>query len=155
LTFVRAESENSVSGKNVRTIETVKQTWLFVCNNTQRIKEVKEKMGKFGVAILLILVIAAVALPSYVYNSTKATFTDTVTKAWVKSAPGSTDQKYLIETTNHGVLEDTDNYLYLKFDSSDIYGQLQPGHTYTFTTVGWRIPLLSWYPDVLSVQEVS
>lgn len=58
--------------------------------------------------------------------------------------------KYLIYT-DKGVYEDTDSMFNGKFNSSDIYGEIQNGKTYDVTVYGWRNGLLSWYPNIVKL----
>jgi hypothetical protein len=60
--------------------------------------------------------------------------------------------KYLIFAED-GVYENTDNLLRMKFDSADIYSQLQKGKTYMCNIYGWRVPLLSIYPNIVKCKE--
>ena len=53
------------------------------------------------------------------------------------------------------VFENTDNWLRGKFDSSNTQGELREGCTYKITAVGIRVPLFSWYPNIIDVQEVE
>ena len=65
---------------------------------------------------------------------------------------GSGDQqesKYLI-FTDAETFENTDSLLAMKFNSSDLYGSIKEGATCDFTVTGWRVPLLSWYRNILS-----
>ena len=58
---------------------------------------------------------------------------------------------YLIFTPNE-VFEDCDSYLFLKFNSSDIYNMLEKGKYYRVKVVGWRIPFLSMYRNIINVR---
>ena len=64
-------------------------------------------------------------------------------------------QKYLIYTIDENgevdVLEDTDSFPHMKFNSSDIYALLESGQTYTLRVVGYRIPLLSKYQNIIEI----
>ena len=64
---------------------------------------------------------------------------------------GSSTCKYLI-FTNKGTFEDTDSLVNGKFNSSDIFGELEPGHTYTFKVYGFRSGFMSAYPNIVSVK---
>ncbi|GAA4946344.1 hypothetical protein HD597_006797 [Nonomuraea thailandensis] len=59
--------------------------------------------------------------------------------------------RYLI-FTDRGVYENTDAWLSLKFDSSDIYGAIKPGRTYRLKVNGWRVEVTSSYPNILSIE---
>lgn len=67
---------------------------------------------------------------------------------------GSNDCKYLI-FTDEGTFENTDTLLQGKFDSSDVYGRIKVGETYTFEVAGFRQGFLSMYPNILSVSEAN
>lgn len=71
----------------------------------------------------------------------------------------SSYSKYLImgedESGNILVLENTDNFVRFKFNSSDIYAGLKEGETYEVTVVGFRVPSMSWYENILSYSEVE
>lgn len=60
--------------------------------------------------------------------------------------------KYLI-FTNKDIFEDTDSLFNEKFNSSDVYNQLDSGKTYTCDVNGWRIPFFSAYPNILHCQS--
>ena len=62
--------------------------------------------------------------------------------------------RYLIFTDNE-VFENTDELLRLKFNSSDIYNQLELGQSYSCTVLGWRIPFLSWYRNIISCKKIN
>lgn len=62
--------------------------------------------------------------------------------------------KYLIYT-DKGVYQNTDALLYWKWDSADVYNNLKVGSTYSFKVAGFRVPFLSWYPNVVEYKEVE
>lgn len=64
----------------------------------------------------------------------------------------STSSKYLIFTNNE-VFEDTDSWLFVKFNSSDLYSKLEIDHTYKVKVAGWRVPFLSWYRNIISIKN--
>jgi hypothetical protein len=59
---------------------------------------------------------------------------------------------YMVFTENDGVFENVDAKMYWKFNSSDIQNALTAGKEYTITYYGWRVPFLSWYPNVVAVK---
>ena len=67
--------------------------------------------------------------------------------------------KYLVFTEdsdgNTYVFENTDSLLRGKFDSSDVQGQLKVGNTYKITVVGYRIPFLSAYQNIIAFEEIT
>jgi len=63
------------------------------------------------------------------------------------------DSKYLVYTDLEP-LENTDAMLFLKFNSADLQGQLQVGYTYEVTIVGWRIPFISMFRNIISIDSI-
>ena len=57
------------------------------------------------------------------------------------------DNYYLV-FTDKGTFKITDQLFFGKFDSSDLYGKLELGKTYTFEVYGFRIPILSMYQNI-------
>lgn len=60
--------------------------------------------------------------------------------------------KYLVFTNNE-VFENTDSFLFMKFNSSDLQNQLEPGKDYTVLVAGWRIPLFSTYRNIIKIKN--
>lgn len=48
-----------------------------------------------------------------------------------------------------------DSWAMLKFNSSDIYGQLQVGRRYNCEVAGWRIGFFSKYKNIIKCEEVK
>ena len=53
------------------------------------------------------------------------------------------------------VLENTDNTIRFKFNSSDIYAALKEGETYEVEVIGYRVPFLNMYENIISYKEVK
>lgn len=100
------------------------------------------------IIIPLIIIIAIIILPIFVRN----TYTATVTDKGIKRADDT--DKYLIYT-DIGTFENTDEWLCGKFNSSDIYGMIKVGDTYEFTVIGFRIPFLSAYQNIIEVKLIE
>lgn len=119
------------------------------------------------VIIVIAVAIIAVAVFSEImfnFNDTEYTVTitdkDRITES-SKDNDGNvkTSSKYLVfaddENGNPLVFENTDCFIRWKFNSSNIQGQLKEGHTYKITVVGYRVPFLSWYQNIIKVEEIS
>ena len=69
------------------------------------------------------------------------------------------ESKYLVfgdaEDGSSLVFENTDSVLRLKWNSSNVQGTLKVGNTYKVTVVGYRVPFLSMYENIIKVEEVS
>ena len=61
------------------------------------------------------------------------------------------ESKYLIFAQEE-TLKNVDNWWALKFNSSDVYGQINAGQTCSFTVTGIRFALFSWYRNILSAE---
>lgn len=66
---------------------------------------------------------------------------------------GEVASTYLI-FTDQGVYRNDDALWFWKFDSSDFYGNLDVGKTYRLKVYGWRIPVLSMYPNIVRMEAV-
>src|SRR2546423_1704016 len=99
--------------------------------------------------ILIIVLLVAFEVIKSIYP---VTVTDTVLKTERVQYCSSSgcSSKYLVFGKKE-TYQDTDSLFYWKFNSSDVYGQIQSGRTYTFKVIGWRVPFLSWYRNIISV----
>lgn len=108
------------------------------------------------VAVILIL-IAVIYMGSNL--ATQGTVRGVVVDKAVKveSDGKATDSKYLVFVeTDDGdtvTLKVTDGLAVGRFNSSDVYGDIKRGETYTFKTIGMRIPIISQYPNVKTVSK--
>ncbi len=62
--------------------------------------------------------------------------------------------KYLVYT-EAGTFAVSDSFIIGRWNSSDVYGRIKPGETYMITSIGWRIPFFSTYPNIKEIVEVS
>lgn len=119
----------------------------------------KESVLLFGGAILIILLCLFLTIgKSIIKVSNPQTYTVTVQSKETKNSKD--DSKYLVftidtETGESRVFEVTDSLWKGRFNSADVYNIITPGHTYEFTTGGYRVPLFSWYQNIYEVNEVT
>lgn len=107
-------------------------------------------IGAFVIIILIIIIAVIVSLGSC-YFATK-TYTATVTDKDIKNYNRSS--KYLVFTK----LEDgetrtfsiEDSLFKGRWDSSDAYAEIEIGKTYEIEVIGWRIPFLSQYENIMT-----
>ena len=115
----------------------------------------RKKIVFAAVAILaLIACIGSIIL----FNFNDHTVTVTVTDK--ERIAQNNDSRYLIYTTMKDtgetlVLENTDNLLRLKFNSSDLYAELEEGKTYDVTVVCIRLGIFSWYENIIRIKEIQ
>ncbi len=110
------------------------------------------KLANIGAGILLSAALIGLAGgPHFTRRNYIATVTEKVVKRYNNS------DKYLVFTKlSNGeirVFENRDSLLEFKFRSSDLQAKLETGKTYDIKAYGWRIPLTSWYENVISAEE--
>ena len=110
------------------------------------------KIGIIGIVLVVIFITVPIC---FSYYSVK-TYTVTVTDKNVKNSEDSS--KYLVFTkTDNGtrVFSIEDSVLKWRFNSSDVYAEIEIGKTYDIEVIGWRIPFLSEYENIMKLSEVS
>ena len=70
----------------------------------------------------------------------------------VENSEDRVTSKYLVFSEAE-VFENTDSFLFFKWNSSDLQGQLTPGHMYRVRVYGFRVPFLSMYRNIIEVKE--
>ena len=70
-----------------------------------------------------------------------------------QSVVSNNHNKYLIFTDKE-VFENDDSILFGKFNSSDFFNEIKMGETYGFKVVGWRIPFLSAYRNIIEIRKI-
>lgn len=109
--------------------------------------------------IAIVLFFVVIVAPVYTISSyvNKNSYEIKVTEKETKNSKESS--KYLIfgidEEGNEKVFENTDALFARKFNSSDLYAKISVGKTYEFKTIGFRIPFLSKYENIMTVKEAK
>jgi hypothetical protein len=103
----------------------------------------------FGVIIALSIV-AGVTV-GITKNFAQTTQTCTISDKDMTKDSGGTSV-YQVYTEDCGTLRVSDNMFMGVWDSADIYGSLRAGQTYEVKTVGWRVPILSMFPEIVEVK---
>jgi exopolysaccharide biosynthesis protein len=101
-----------------------------------------------GALLVIVLVLGYLTTNWWTHGTERVTVTGTTVKVYGHHS------KYLVFTSD-GVFENTDTWSYLKFDSSDIQGQLMQGGTFDISYYGFRVPFFSKYPNITYVQRVK
>ena len=117
-------------------------------------KDNKESIEKLlaAIVVLVILSLFDIAFDCIKVYGAKDTVTITVTDKTVKRY-GNGDEDLIY--TDGETFELTDELLAARFDSSDDYGRIQVDKTYKATVCGWRVPLFSWYRNIIEISEVT
>lgn len=116
-------------------------------------------MKRFFVTLFaLIVVIMAMWTfgPPLFYLVTMETVKIKVTDKTVKAKPGGGDQIYMIfakrEDASEEVFTVRDSTLFFAWNSSDRYGRMEAGGTYTVRVSGIRIPIFSMYRNIYYIR---
>jgi hypothetical protein len=109
-------------------------------------------MGTIIMWIIFAFTLMIWPILSYHISTNHHQVTFTVNKSERVTDRGGESARYLIYT-NNGVYENTDSLWNLKFNSSDLYNYIQPGTTYTCDAVGYRVPFLSWYENLVTCES--
>lgn len=65
---------------------------------------------------------------------------------------GSDGHEYRVYTEECGTLVVSDSLLKGRFDSADDYAKIEAGHEYEVTTIGFRIPFFSQFPNIIEAK---
>lgn len=68
---------------------------------------------------------------------------------------GADDGSYRVYTRECDTLGNEDSLFRGKYNSSNVWQQIEPGHTYRFRIVGSRLPALSQFANILEVQPAE
>jgi hypothetical protein len=107
----------------------------------------------YAVALLvasLVPVGIAMAIHAYMASDRQVTL-KVLNEGRVCSSDGNGVSCYYLIFTSGGTFKDTDSLITGKFNSSDLYCQLQTGHTYTVGVRGYRTPWRSEHPNILRI----
>lgn len=110
--------------------------------------ETKVQIGLYAIILLLIFI------PMCGKNCVKLATSETVTQVKVDKKEAVKDMAGYLIFTDKGVFSNTDSWINLKFNSSDVYNEIKEEKCYDMDVNLMRVPILSWYKNILSVKEV-
>lgn len=110
----------------------------------------KVQTGSIILSIIIIAIIIGYFIYSLLYAFHSGSETITIKDKWVKQNRDS--GKYLISSTDGQVFEITDSIIKGRFDSSNLYAELQPGQTCNIETQGWRFGFHSDYKNIIKAE---
>ena len=119
----------------------------------RKLRDWGEMLAIPGIILGFFLAIFLLAkLPETISLLHQETVVDTVVKS--ERVNNGESGKYLVFGQRE-VYQNTDNLPLRKFNSSDFYRDLQEGKTYRLKVVGWRIPFLSLYRNIVAFEEIE
>lgn len=119
--------------------------------------KLKTKKG-FGELVAFIAVMAAVLVVIFVGLFCAGYYQEEDVVITVKDKErvvdrGGESARYLIWSKEGDVYENVDTFIKFKFNSSDIYGQLEKDKTYVCRVYGWRNGFFSMYRNIVKCKE--
>lgn len=106
------------------------------------------KLGAMIVGFILIFLLIVVAMLGSTIagniNDRDVTF-----KVKDKERVTQSDSSYYLVYTDNGVYQNVDSMFEGKHNSSDVQGNLEKGKEYTCHVQGYRVPILSMYPNII------
>jgi len=89
------------------------------------------------------------------YNSVERILITVKDKEQIVSGYGKDmSSKFIIYSENE-VFENTDEIIFSKFNSADFQNNIEIGKTYQVKVIGWRIPILSSYRNIIKYSLVE
>lgn len=110
-------------------------------------------MRRLILPAIIAFVVLLVCAPMLYQVGTQDTLTATVTKTERVCETNKEDQdcKWMV-LTDQMAFKNMDALFHWKWNSTDIQSKIAERETYTFHYYGWRIPFLSVYPNLVSVE---
>ncbi len=105
-------------------------------------------------ACLVFMVIAVVLL--IIFPLLQHLSADTVTGTISKTVVDRGNMYFVVRDDGgrEEIFENEDSFSFLKFNSGDILMRLEVGKRYQFRVSWFRIPLFSWYRNIISYREL-
>ena len=107
-----------------------------------------------GIVAVIILVFGVMIFRAYSQHHTRQVVVTGKDRVCSGSKNGNSSCNYLIFTSG-GTFKIGDSLVIMRYDSSDVYGQIIPCHRYDLTYYGWRLPLFSDYPNVVNATDLG
>ena len=121
------------------------------------------KSNTISFQAVIVMMIAVIFIGSIIFSLVNIAHAETYSDCVVsdKSAVAVKDSanksngntEYRIYTENCGTFTVNDSILIFQFNSADLYGQINVGESYDFETKGYRIPIVSSFPNINSISQ--
>lgn len=110
---------------------------------------------KYRKIIWVVSVLILILLVPIAYFSSSESIDITIRdKERITTGVGENISSKFIIYTEGEVFENTDSFIFFKFNSADFQNTLEVGKTYEVEVAGWRIPVLSYYRNITKIKIV-
>jgi hypothetical protein len=113
----------------------------------------KEPLG-FALSVCLTGIIFIMGVLAGVATAGSLTVSEAAITVEERIGAHGEDGIYLVLTGDGEAFTVEDNLFRLQFDASDRYASLKEGGRYHVTCTGWRFQPLSWYRNIVSIEEM-
>lgn len=110
----------------------------------------KELFRRYWLHIVLIAALV-IAYPIAYFNTAKVITIKVKGKERIAVGAGESISSKFIVYTYEGVYENTDSFVFGKFNSADFQNELEVCEKYRVKVAGWRIPFLSMYQNIVEI----
>jgi len=124
-------------------------------------KSEKGSIEDVSIVFVVILLMIIIAIGSTIFLNIQA-YTNkqeieiTVKDKYIKNGSGeNSSSKYLVVDTENNTYQITDLLFKGKFNSTDLYNQLEINKKYKVETTGNRIHYFSMYPNINKIEEIK
>ncbi len=124
-------------------------------SRAQRILAKTKAVVKTSLIVLIVLSPFITYISCYRWSLKPAQFTVDRRERVVKGSGDSTQSYYLVWSQEGEVFTVNDSWSFLSWNSSDRYGKLHEGAKIKAQVAGWRVPFLSWYRNVIVIEDVQ
>jgi len=104
---------------------------------------------KIILILVAVMIIGSIFLSIAGYQNKQTIKTKVTDKERITQNSGDKINSFYVIYTEAGTFKLEDDMFYGNFNSSDWYGQIHRDSTYTFETVGYRVGILSSYPNIV------
>jgi hypothetical protein len=114
-------------------------------------------MKKNSIIYIILLLVAIAVIANVLIANMPLEYVEVTVTGKERIVEGSGEDitsKYLVFTDSE-VFQNTDEMAKSKYNSSDIQGRIKENRTYRFGVIGRRIPQLSMYRNIITVEEIE
>jgi len=102
-----------------------------------------------GIGVVALIIMLAFAFPYMTMDT--ATVTVSEKERITTGSGGDISSKFLVYCDGE-VFENSDSLAVWKWGSADLQNELKVGQTYKVKVYGWRVPMLSWFRNIVEVE---
>lgn len=131
----------------------------FDANRARIMRQGKITKALTASVFVLVALIAVASIASAIFISGSSSTCVVTDKDRTTNSEGGSDMRIYTEgcdgSSSVKVFSVSDNWFAGQFASADTFASIDVGETYNFETRGFRLPILSLFPNIVGVTEAS